>query len=113
MKRTLSLVVVSHLFAFVLQGAVTVNITSPTSNQVVGGTLQIHANVSSTFEITNAAAQVSGRHTNLTVSGPGAFEGAISLDGLARGRSPSKSLLWMPSATPALRKSISCSIVPL
>src|SRR5713101_4861445 len=66
--------------------AITVDITSPKTTQVVGDSLQINATVSSTFEITSVVADVSGPKTSLASSDGIHFAGVLSLSGFPRGQ---------------------------
>ena len=67
------------------QAAITLTITSPTPNKIVGDLLEVRASVSSTFEVVSVVAEVSSRQTNLTTVGPNAFSGVLSLSGFPRG----------------------------
>src|SRR4030088_896851 len=85
MKAAISIFLALNAFAFVVGAAVTVNITLPSPNQIVGDSLQVNVSVSSTFEVTNVVAGTSGRQTHLRTSGPSLFTGVVALSGVPSG----------------------------
>src|SRR5256885_1350040 len=86
MKTHLLLILAVHVCALAGQAAITVSITTPNPNgmDVAGDSLQVYADVSSTFELASVVAEVSGRQTTLNPGNP--FGGVVSLAGLPAGQ---------------------------
>jgi hypothetical protein len=77
--------VAGFLLPSVARAAVTVDITTPLADAVVGNAVQVTVNVTSTYQVATVVASVEGQQANLTFSSGTQWTGTLALDPLSSG----------------------------